>query len=259
MGVSSSSGVPSFVFPASASSAPLGSHPPPGFPQAAPGFTADPPPTSFFSPFASDPFSDPKDRFPEDDRQYDPSALPLPSDSSRSEYCHMIEYVLVLFPQASGVPPTAPPPRALFESFFATASPSLPSLAFNWFDRVHTALVYADARMAAFLAAGRSDRSFLPPRHTSYVVRGERASGRAVPVSDSFLAHFDCQLCPTLFVDLSVKDAMSLEASFRTQSESLSYSVGFVQVTWVCSLARFLTSGFFCIHPARHLPVEEFN
>ena len=179
MGVSSSSGVPSFAFLASASSAPWGSHPPMGFPLAAPGFTADPPPASFSAPFALDLFSDPEDRFPEDDHQYDPSAPPLPSDASRSEYRRMIEYVLGLFPQASGAPPTAPPPRDLFESFFATASPSPPSLAFNWFDRVRTALVDADARMAAFLGTGRSDRYFLPPCHTFRKGGpGERVSSR---------------------------------------------------------------------------------
>ena len=131
VGVSSSFGVPSFDFLASASSAPLSGHPPPGFPPAAPGFSVDLPPPSFSAPFALDPFSDSEDRNSDDDRQCDPSASSLPSDSSRSEYCRMIEYVLGLFPQAAGVPPTAPPPCALFESFFATASPSLTSLQLN--------------------------------------------------------------------------------------------------------------------------------
>ena len=48
-------------------------------------------------------------------------------------------------------------------------------------------------------------------------------------MNESLLAHFDRQLRPTLSVGLSVKDAMSLEASFRAQSESLSYSM------WVLS------------------------
>ena len=66
----------------------------------------------------------------------DPSAPPLSLDSSRSEYRRMVEYVLGLFPQASGIPPSAPPPRALFELFVPASTPSSPDLHFNWFDRV---------------------------------------------------------------------------------------------------------------------------
>ena len=204
VGMSSSSGVPSFGFPASTFSALLGGHPPPSFTPLAPGFSADPPP--FAAPLASDHFSDPEDRYPDDDHQYDPSAPPLPSDSSRSEYRRMIEYVLGLFPQAAGVPPTIPPPRALFESFFATTFPSPISLQLNWFDRVRTSLMDTGTRFAAFLAAGRSDKSFLATRHATYAVRGEHASGKTVPVNEYFLAHFDCQLRPTPSVGLSLKE-----------------------------------------------------
>ena len=52
---------------------------------------------------------------------YDPSAPSLSHDSYRSEYCRIIEYICGLFPQAVGVLPVEPPPRALFESFFAPA------------------------------------------------------------------------------------------------------------------------------------------
>ena len=65
--------------------------------------------------------------------------------------------------------------------------------------------------------------------HTSYVVRGEHATGRAVPLNESLLAHFDKLLRPSLLIGLSVRDSMSLEASFRAQSEVLSYSM------WVLS------------------------
>ena len=94
---------------------------------------------------------------------------------------------------------------------------------------VHTALVDADSHMVSLLASGRSERLFLPPRHTSYAVRGEHASGKAVPVNKSLLAHFDKPLRPFLLVGLSVHDAMALEASFCTQSEALLYSL------WVLS------------------------
>ena len=77
-----------------------------------------------------DPFDDPEDeRFP-----LDPSAPPLSLDSARSEYRRMIKYICSLFPQASGVPPVDPPPRALFESFFAPIPPASQLWAFNWFE-----------------------------------------------------------------------------------------------------------------------------
>ena len=83
--------------------------------------------------------------------------------------------------------------------------------------------------MASLLASGCSERLFLPPRHTSYAVRGEHASGKAVPVNESLLAHFDKPLRLSLLVGLSVRDTMALEASFRAPSEALSYSM------WVLS------------------------
>ena len=230
--LSSSTGAPPFSsFAASAPSTPVGGHPAPGLPPAAPVYASDPPPASFSAALlVLDPFSDPEDHLPEDDHPFiDPSAPPLSLDSSRAKYHPMVEYILGSFPQSVGAPTATPPPRALFESFFTSASPSPQSLSFNWFDRFRTALVDADSRMAAFLAAGRSDRSFLAPRHTSYAVWGEHALGRAVPVNESLLAHFERQLRPNPLVGLSVKDAMSLEASFRAQSEALSYSM------WVLS------------------------
>ena len=102
------------------------------------------------------------------------------------------------------------------------------SFSFNWFDRVHTALD-ADAHKASLLVSGRSEHLFLLPRHTLYAVRGEHASGKAVPVNESLLAHFDKPLHPSLLVGLSVRDTMALEASFRAQSEAFSYSM------WVLS------------------------
>ena len=87
----------------------------------------------------------------------------------------------------------------------------------------------ADSCMAAFLATGRSDPTFLPSRHLSYAVRGEHSGVKAVCVNESLLALFDRPLCPNLLVGLSVRDAMALEASFRGQSETLSYAL------WVLS------------------------
>ena len=195
------------------------------------------PPPPVYDPLAhsavpqfEDPGFDPDDRQFDDDTHFaDPSAPPLSLDSSRSEYRCMVEYVLGLFPQASGVPPSAPPPRALFESFFADSTPSSPNLHFNWFDRVRQSLTDADARMAAFLSSGSSDRVFLPSRHLSYEVRGDHVGAKAVPANESLLAHSECPLRPNLLVGLSVRDAMALESSFRSQSETFSYAL------WVLS------------------------
>ena len=102
-------------------------------------------------------------------------------------------------------------------------------LTFNWFDRVRTALMDADGRVAALLAAGRPERLLLPQRLASYAVRGDCSLGRAVPVNDSLLAHFDRPLRTNLKMGVTIRDAMTLEASFRAQSEALSYSL------WVLS------------------------
>ena len=91
------------------------------------------------------------------------------------------------------------------------------------------ALVDADSRMTSWLATGRSDRLFIPPRHTAYAVLCPHSSGRAVPVNESLLAHYDKPLRPSLQVGLTVRDLMALESSFRAQSESLSYAM------WVLS------------------------
>ena len=94
--------------------------------------------------------------------------------------------------------------------------------------------------LSAFLTAGHSDHSFLRPCHTSYAVRGENASGKVVPINESLLAHFEKPLRPSLLVGPSVRDAMALEASFRAQSEALSY------LMWVLSglLGFFRLQGF---------------
>ena len=159
----------------------------------------------------------------------DPSAPPISLDSYRSEYRRMFEYICGLFPQAVGVPPVAPLPRALFESFFAPAPQSHSPLAFNWFERVSQALMDLDSRLASWIVAGRSDRSFIPARHTAYAVRGPHAAGCAVPVNKSLLSHYDKPLRPSLQVGLTIRDLMAFEASFCAQSESLSYAM------WVLS------------------------
>ena len=215
VGVPPSSGVPPSPLYSSAATAYAVAAPAPAWP---PSYPYDPYAPS--APLAStDPFSDDDEHFPDDiPNPLDPSAPPLSLDSARSEYCRMIDYVCGLFPQAAGVPP----PRALFESFFA---PATPSINFNWFDRVCTSLVDADSRVAALLASGRPERLILPQRLGSYAVRGECSLGRAVSVNESLLSHFERPLRPTLQMGITVRDAMALEASCRVHSEALSYSM----------------------------------
>ena len=157
VGVPPSSGVPPSPFYSSAAtaSAVAASAWPPAYP---------PDPYAPSLPLAStDPLADEDEHFPDDiPNPLDPSAPPLSLDSARSDYRCMIGYVCGLFPQAAGVPPSAPPLCALFESFFAPAAPATPLLNFNWFDSVRTALVDVDSRVAALLASGRSERLLLP-------------------------------------------------------------------------------------------------
>ena len=180
---------------------------------------------------AADPYMDDDDDRIQGDVHdpLDPSAPPLALESARSEYHRKIEYICGLFPQAVGVAPSAPPPHALFESFFAPAAQATPSVQLNWFDRVRTSLLEADSRVASLLSSGRPERLVLPPRAPSYAVRGDCALGHAVPVNESLLSHFERPLRPSLQWGITVRDAMALEASSRAQSEALSYAM------WVLS------------------------
>ena len=84
--------------------------------------------------------------------------------------------------------------------------------------------------MASFLATGRGDFSFLPPRSASYVVRGDFAAGHAAPVNPSLLSLFERQLKPSYLVGMSIWEAAALEASVRSQSETLSHSMWILSV-----------------------------
>ena len=52
--------------------------------------------------------------------------------------------------------------------------------------------------MASLLASGRPERFILPQCLATYSVRGECATGRAVPVNEPLLAHFERPLRPSL-------------------------------------------------------------
>ena len=84
-------------------------------------------------------------------------------------------------------------------------------------------------RIVAWLPSCLLAILILPKRIASYAVKGDCALGRAVPVNESLLSHFERPLRPTLQLGVTVRNAMALEASCRAQSEALSYSM------WVLS------------------------
>ena len=155
---------------------------------------------------------------------------PAVPDSVRSKFRRMLSFLVDLFPQAAdsqSAPP--PPPRALFEDFFGSSASHSPPIFLSWFERVRMALAEADSLLASFLSSVRSDFSFLPPRNSAYAVKGDFASGQAVPVNPSLLALYDRQLKPSYHVGLTVREAAALESSVRAQSEALSHAM------WVLS------------------------
>ena len=203
-----------------------------------------PPAATSAAPFAASPSrpfgAAPDDVFdagyPDAVPQYPDAAVPaVVPDSFRAEFRWMLSYVIDLFPQSAGSPSVAPPPRALFEDFFGPALIPPQPIHFNWFERVHTALTDADARMASFLVSGRSAFSFLPSRAPAYAVHGEFAQ-----INPSILSLFERPLCPHYKLGLTIREAAALESSFRAQPEALSHSM------WILSglLAFVRLQGF---------------
>ena len=157
----------------------------------------------------------------------DPEApVPPPlSDSARAEVRRMYQHLVDLFPQAAGSSQAPPPPRALFEEFFATPSSPHQPVFLTWFERVRSALAEAGSRIVSLLASGRPESSLLPPRHAQYSVEGGASLGSAAPVNLSLLAIFEHLLRPSLRLCLTVREAALLESSSRALSESLSHSM----------------------------------
>ena len=210
-----------------------------------PSFSSSAPPPFLAS--ASSSFVAP-DELPEDAA---PDALPRDVDSVvlesvRSELRRMLSFLVDLFPQAAGTP--SAPPRALFEDFFGSSVPSSSPIFLSWFERVRTALSDVDARPAAFLSSGRSDFLFLPPRNSSYAVKGDFISGQAVPVNPLLLSLFEKQLKPSYRVSLTVREAAALESSLRSQSAALSHSMwvlsGLLGFVWLQNFAPANSSLF---------------
>ena len=178
------------------------------------------------------PEDDPQDAIPHDP---DPAFAAGVTDSFRSEFRRMLSFIVDLFPQAADSPSVSPPPRTLFEDFFAPLTVPPQPIFLSWFEQVRTALTDADSRMAASLAAGRSDYSFIPSRSPSYAVHGHFVQGWAVPLNPSLLSLFKRPLKPSLLLGISIREAAAFEASFRAQLEAFSHSM------WVLSgLLAFL-------------------
>ena len=157
----------------------------------------------------------------------DPEA-PLPpslSDSARAEVRSMYQYLVDLFPQTAGPSQAPPPPRALFEEFFATPSSSHQPVFLTWFERVRSTLAEADSRIVSLLASGRPESSLLLPRHAQYSVGGGASLSSAAPVNPSLLAMFEHPLHPSLHLGLTIREAALLESSSWSLSESLSHSM----------------------------------
>ena len=152
--------------------------------------------------------------------------MPPPlSDSARAEVRHMYQYLVDLFPQSAGSSQAPPPPRALFEEFFAVPSSPHQPVFRTWFERVSSTLAKSDSRISSLLASGRLESSLLPPRNARYSVGGGSSLGSAAPVNPSLLVMFERPLRPSLHLGLTVREAALLGSSSRALSESLSHSM----------------------------------
>ena len=222
-GLSGFTSADSTVVFASAASLPV---PAPACPPLA-GSSAAPsaPPLSDFDYDHDDPFA-PGSGHPEASGAKAPGPeAPVPptlSDSARAEVRRMYQYLVDLFPQSAG---SSPPPRALFEEFFAAPSSPHQPVFLSWFERVRSTLTDADARILSLLASGRPESSPLPPQQTQYSVGGGSSLGSAVQVNPLLLAMFERPLRPSLHLGLSLREASLLESSSRSLSEAQSHSM----------------------------------
>ena len=181
------------------------------------------PPLSDFDYGPDDPFA-PGFGDPDASGAEAPAPPPL-SDSARAEVRRMYQYLVDIFPQAAGSSQAPPPPRALFEEFFAVPSSPHHPVFLTWFERVRSTLSDTDARIVSLLASGRPESSLLPPRQTQYSVGSSASLGSAAPVNPSLLAMFDRPLRPSLHLGLTLREAALLESSSRALSESQSHAM----------------------------------
>ena len=189
-------------------------------PSAPPPSTFAYPPDDPFAPGFADPEA-PGSAVPDPEAPLPPSV----QESVRSEVRRMYQYLVDLFPQAAGSSQAPPPPRSLFEDFFAPPSSPHQPVYLAWFERVRSTLSEADSRIAVLLVSGHPEASLLPPRSAQCSVGGDHALGSAAPVNPSLLAMFERPLRPSLHLGLMIQEAALLEASSRALSESLSHAM----------------------------------
>ena len=162
-----------------------------------------------------------------------------------------------LFPQAVGAPTVTPPPCALFESFFAYATPFQQSLSFNQFDRVRTALFDADARMASILLlAAPTACSFLLATLRMLFVVSMPLVGLCLLMSRYW--HILRSLC-VLFVSWSLSARFHVLGGVFPRSVGIAvvFDMGVVRVTWLCAPAGFSAGRSSLVQPACYGSLQE--
>ena len=189
----------------------------------------DPP---LFRPF-SDPDPDdpdPPDVDPDFSEQPFPSQPnPDPDQMSQKDYRKMLNYIVGIYPQAKGLPPSPRRSKALFEDIFSSVVEPEPLPSLRWFERVVTALQDADRRLHLCVETKRLDSCLLPVRKGIYSVYNNPSCGKFVPINDEFEALLDKPISNSRLVSISLKECSMLETSARSQSEALSHSM------WVLS------------------------
>ena len=227
--------------------------PPPSGSSAAPST-----PLSAFAYPPDDPFA-PGFADPEASSSAAPVSPPL-SDSARAEVRRMYQYLVDLFLQAAGSSQAPPPPRALFEEFFAAPSSPHQPVFLAWFERVRSTLSETDSLIASLLASGRPESSLLPPCNTQYAVGVEASLGSAAPVNPSLLAMFESPLRPSLHLGLTVREAALLEASSRVLSRvPFTCDVAPVRPHGICAPPGFLSIGCSAFQHVGHVLVQVFG
>ena len=143
-----------------------------------------------------------------------------------------------MFLQAEGVSPVDPPPRALFELFFAPAPQSHLPLAFTWFERVRQ-LLPLGLRLVAPIA--RSFPLDIPPMR--FVAR------MLLAVRSQLMS-----LCSPIMISpcgLPCRWALQFATSWHSRRPSARSQSLFLTLCWFCwvSLGLSVFRGFLCPTP----------
>ena len=142
------------------------------------------------------------------------------------DYKRIFEYVTALYPQALGVAKAIPTKRAVDEDLFSDPPASNSDLpAFNWFERVSTALSEADDKLTKFHELNKRECSLLPGQRKVYGVAGNLSKGKELRLNKSLQAHIHKSISRNRLVGINLFEAGKLETTFRGQAETLSHSM----------------------------------